>query len=96
MTTLHFTNARLIDPEAQSDVLGTLTVEAGVIAALNGADKFKTEKGAPLHTDILHAPLPAGRAARSTESGLRRSINRERAAPLERPFRPPPSASPAP
>lgn len=37
MTTLHFTNARLIDPEAQSDVLGTLTVEAGVIAALNGA-----------------------------------------------------------
>ena len=37
MTTLHFTNARLIDPEAQSDALGTLTVEAGVIAALNGA-----------------------------------------------------------
>ena len=30
------------------------------VAALNGADKFKTEKGAPLHTDILHAPLPAG------------------------------------
>jgi multiple sugar transport system substrate-binding protein len=30
------------------------------VAALNGADKFKTEKGAPLHTDILHAPLPGG------------------------------------
>jgi multiple sugar transport system substrate-binding protein len=30
------------------------------VAALNGADKFKTDKGAPLHTDILHAPLPAG------------------------------------
>jgi multiple sugar transport system substrate-binding protein len=30
------------------------------VAALNGPDKFKTEKGAPLHTDILHAPLPAG------------------------------------
>jgi len=30
------------------------------VAALNGPDKFKTEKGAPLHTDILHAPMPAG------------------------------------
>ena len=30
------------------------------VAALNGKDKFKTEKGAPLHTDILHAALPAG------------------------------------
>ena len=31
-----------------------------ISASLNGADKFKTDKGAPLHTDILHAPLPAG------------------------------------
>src|ERR1700741_3032170 len=30
------------------------------VAPLNGADKFKTEKGAPLHTDILHSLLPAG------------------------------------
>lgn len=30
------------------------------VAALNGAAKFKTDKGAPLHTDILHAALPAG------------------------------------
>jgi len=30
------------------------------VAALNGGDKFKTEKGQPLHTDIQHAPLPAG------------------------------------
>ena len=32
----------------------------GNVAAPNGPDKFKTEKGAPLHSDILHAPLPAG------------------------------------
>jgi len=31
-----------------------------ICASLNGADKFKTEKGAPMHTDILHASLPAG------------------------------------
>ena len=30
------------------------------VAALRGGDKFKTDKGAPLHTDILHAPMPAG------------------------------------
>jgi multiple sugar transport system substrate-binding protein len=30
------------------------------VAALNGADKFKTDKGAPLHTDIAHAVLPSG------------------------------------
>jgi multiple sugar transport system substrate-binding protein len=32
------------------------------VAALNGKDKFKTEKGAPLFADILHAPLPKGPA----------------------------------
>lgn len=36
MTTLHFTNARLIDPEALSDAPGSLTVSNGAIAALNG------------------------------------------------------------
>jgi multiple sugar transport system substrate-binding protein len=30
------------------------------VAAFRDPEKFKTEKGAPLHTDILHAPLPAG------------------------------------
>lgn len=35
--TLHFTNARLIDPEAQTDALGTLTVAGGIITAMNGA-----------------------------------------------------------
>lgn len=35
--TIHFTNARLIDPEAGTDSLGTLTVDQGQIAALNGA-----------------------------------------------------------
>jgi dihydroorotase len=35
--TLHFINARLIDPEAGTDDIGSLTVAGGVIAALNGA-----------------------------------------------------------
>ena len=42
------------------DVSATLNGASIYVAALNGADKFKTEKGAPLHTDILHAALPAG------------------------------------
>jgi dihydroorotase len=36
MTTLHFTNARLIDPEAGTDANGSLTVKAGVILARDG------------------------------------------------------------
>jgi multiple sugar transport system substrate-binding protein len=43
-----------------SDISASLNGASIYVAALNGADKFKTEKGAPLHTDILHAPLPAG------------------------------------
>jgi dihydroorotase len=35
--TLHFMNARLIDPEAGTDALGSLTVDNGLIAAINGA-----------------------------------------------------------
>lgn len=42
--TLHFTNARLIDPEAQTDDIGTLTIAGGVITAVNGP----TPKGAAL------------------------------------------------
>jgi multiple sugar transport system substrate-binding protein len=42
------------------DISATLNGASIYVAALNGPDKFKTEKGAPLHTDILHAPLPAG------------------------------------
>jgi multiple sugar transport system substrate-binding protein len=42
------------------DISATLNGASIYVAALNGADKFKTEKGVPLHTDILHAPLPAG------------------------------------
>ena len=42
------------------DISATLNGASIYVAALNGADKFKTEKGAPMHTDILHAPLPAG------------------------------------
>ena len=34
--TLHFTNARLIDPEAGTDALGTLTIADGLIVAING------------------------------------------------------------
>ncbi|WP_372840899.1 dihydroorotase [Phaeovulum sp.] len=36
MKSLHFTNARLIDPEALTDSLGSLTVTAGQITAVNG------------------------------------------------------------
>ena len=32
---LHFTNARLIDPEAGTDALGSLTLEGGVITGIN-------------------------------------------------------------
>ena len=42
------------------DICASLNGASIYVAALNGADKFKTEKGAPLHTDILHAPLPSG------------------------------------
>jgi multiple sugar transport system substrate-binding protein len=42
------------------DISATLNGASIYVAALNGADKIKTEKGAPLHTDILHAPLPSG------------------------------------
>jgi len=34
--TLHFINARLINPEAGTDEMGSLTVAEGIIAALNG------------------------------------------------------------
>jgi dihydroorotase len=42
MTTLHFTNARLIDPEAGTDAPGCLTVRDGLILARDG----KAPKGA--------------------------------------------------
>ncbi len=42
------------------DICASLNGASIYVAALNGADKFKTEKGAAMHTDILHAPLPAG------------------------------------
>jgi multiple sugar transport system substrate-binding protein len=42
------------------DICASLNGASIYVAALNGADKYKTEKGAALHTDILHAPLPAG------------------------------------
>ena len=44
------------------EICATLNGASIYVAALNGKDKFKTEKGAPLHTDILHAPLPKGPA----------------------------------
>ena len=36
MTTIHFTNARLIDPVALTDATGTLTVRDGIITAIDG------------------------------------------------------------
>jgi dihydroorotase len=42
MTTLHFQNARLIDPEAGTDAIGSLTVKNGTILARDG----KAPKGA--------------------------------------------------
>jgi dihydroorotase len=40
---LHFENARLIDPEAGSDALGTVTVKDGLIVARNGAAPKQAE-----------------------------------------------------
>ena len=34
--TLHFTNARLINPESGTDEIGSLTIDNGVIVALDG------------------------------------------------------------
>jgi multiple sugar transport system substrate-binding protein len=42
------------------DISASLNGASIYVAALNGKDKFKTDKGAPLHTDIRHAALPAG------------------------------------
>jgi dihydroorotase len=44
MTTLHFQNARLIDPEAGTDMPGSLTVKDGLILARDG----KAPKGATI------------------------------------------------
>lgn len=40
---LHFENARLIDPEAGTDALGTVTVKDGLIVARNGAAPKQAE-----------------------------------------------------
>jgi multiple sugar transport system substrate-binding protein len=42
------------------DISATLNGASIYVAALNAADKFRTDKGAPLHTDIRHAAMPAG------------------------------------
>ncbi|MEK6245512.1 MAG: extracellular solute-binding protein [Pseudomonadota bacterium] len=42
------------------DICASLNGASIYVKALNDGDKTKTEKGAPMHTDILHAPLPAG------------------------------------
>jgi multiple sugar transport system substrate-binding protein len=44
------------------EISSTLNGASIYVAAVRGGDKFKTEKGAPLHTDILHASLPKGPA----------------------------------
>src|SRR5262247_3228837 len=44
------------------EICATLNGASIYVAALRGGDKCKTEKGAPLHTDILHAPMPKGPA----------------------------------
>ena len=44
MTTLHFANARLIDPEAGTDATGSLTVQDGLILSRDE----KAPKGAAL------------------------------------------------
>jgi multiple sugar transport system substrate-binding protein len=43
------------------DISATLNGGSIYVAALNAPDKFKTEKGEPLHTDIQHSALPAGK-----------------------------------
>ncbi|WP_295046536.1 dihydroorotase [uncultured Paracoccus sp.] len=46
MTTLHFTNARLIDPEAQTDAPGSLLVQDGVIAGIDTGRDTGAPEGA--------------------------------------------------
>jgi multiple sugar transport system substrate-binding protein len=43
------------------DISATVNGASIYVASLNAPEKFKTEKGEPLHTDIRHAVLPAGR-----------------------------------
>jgi multiple sugar transport system substrate-binding protein len=43
-------------------ISATLNGASIYIESLRKPDQYKTEKGAPLHTDILHAPLPKGPA----------------------------------
>ena len=42
------------------DISATLNGASIYVKAVNDGDKTKTEKGVPMHTDILHAALPAG------------------------------------
>ena len=43
MTVIHLTNARLIDPEALTETLGSVTLKDGVIAAINAAEPKRAE-----------------------------------------------------
>ena len=43
-------------------ISATLNGASIYIESLRKPDKYNTEKGAPLKTDILHAPLPKGPA----------------------------------
>lgn len=43
-------------------ISATLNGASIYIESLRKPDQYKTEKGQPLHTDILHAPLPKGAA----------------------------------
>ena len=43
MTVIHLINARLIDPEALTETLGSVTLKDGVIAAINAAEPKRAE-----------------------------------------------------
>ena len=61
---IHFTNARLIDPEALTDAPGSVTVEDGLIVAINaGASRTGTVvdcKGMPLAPGIVDLGVQIG------------------------------------
>ena len=66
---LHFTNARLIDPEADSDAPGSLTVEDGVITARDG----KARQRAPRSSIAAANAWPPASSTGASRSASRAS-----------------------
>ena len=64
--TLHFENARLIDPEAGTDTLGSLTVADGLITARNATARRFTGR----------RRMPNGKASAAAKTITANSVRR--------------------